>query len=141
MNAIISTTQKAFRLFTLATLIIAGSLSASAANEPNDHNPGSASTAEVKYIGQLEGQPLFNVVYNNNGGDRFSIRVLDAQGDQLFQGIYSDKKFDKKFKLADADINGKLVFIIRNYKDNSVQTFEINSNTRLVEDVEVKEVK
>ena len=100
---------------------------------------GSASTAEVKYVNNMAGDFVFNVVYDNATGSRFSLRVLDADGNQLFQSFYSDKKFDKKFKITDAE--GKFTFIIKNYQDNSTQRFEVNANTRLVEDVEVKEVR
>jgi hypothetical protein len=100
---------------------------------------GSASNAEVKYVNNMAGDFVFNVVYDNATGSRFSLRVLDTDGYQLFQCFYSDKKFDKKFKITDAE--GKFTFIIKNYQDNSTQRFEVNSNTRLVEDVEVKEVR
>jgi hypothetical protein len=43
--------------------------------------------------------------------------------------------------VANADNYGKLTFVIRNFGDNSTQSFVVSSNTRLVEDVEVKEVK
>ena len=110
-------------------------------NEPIENHPGSASTAEVRYIGSPDGDPLFNVLYTNSTGARFSVKVLDNEGHQLFQGVYTDRKFDRKFKVADAQNYSKLTFVIRNFQDNSVQHFEINSNARLVEDVEVKEVK
>jgi hypothetical protein len=146
MNHIIANTKKVFRLTTLSVLlIIAGLISRAAAvntgNEPVEKHPGSASTAEVKYIGSDEGDCLFNVSYNNSTGARFSVKVLDNEGHQLFQGIYTDRKFDKKFKVTDAGSYGKLIFVIRNFQDNSTQNFEINSNTRMVEDVEVTEVK
>jgi hypothetical protein len=103
-------------------------------------NNNSASTAEVKCITGKDGEYLFNVIYNNTTGSHFSVMVLDADGDQLFQDQYSDKKFDKKFKLADPDEFAKLTFVIRNYGDNSVQRWEVNTNSKLVEDIEVKEV-
>ena len=112
----------------------------------NDRNGGgttnssSASTAEVKCISGKDGEYLFNVVYNNTTGSRFSLTILDADANQLFQSQYSDKKFDKKFKLADPAEFGKLTFVIRNYGDNSVQRWEVNANSKIVEDVEVKEV-
>jgi len=141
MKKIISTTRKTFRLTALAILLLASSTVVKAANGDEDKKtPGSATTAEVKYVGSTEGQPLFNVLYHNGTGARFSIRVLDNEGNQLFLGSYTEKNFDKKFRMEGTETNGKLVFIIRNYKDNSVQSFEVNSNTRLVEDVEVKEV-
>ena len=142
MNQLILNAQKALRLSALTLSLIAGSLlTRAAAKDPVEKHEGSASTAEVKYIGSNEGDPLFNVMYNNTTGARFSVKVLDNEGHQLFQGIYTDKKFDKKFKISDAGSYGKLTFVIRNFQDNSVQSFEINSNTRMVEDVEVKEVK
>jgi hypothetical protein len=100
---------------------------------------GSASTAEVKYVDNKEGAYVFNVIYDNAAGSRFSLRVLDEQGNQLYQSFFSDKKFDKKFMITETE--GQFTFIIRNYQDNSIQRFEVNSNTHLVEDFEVKELK
>src|SRR5258706_7747063 len=138
MNQIISNTKKALKLSALSVLLITGSLISRAdGNEPVEKHSGSASTAEVKYIGSNEGDPMFNVLYNNSTGARFSVKVLDNEGHQLFQGVYTDKKFDKKFKVTDAANYSKLIFVIRNFQDNSVQSFEVNSNTRMVEDVEV----
>ena len=147
MNKIISHTKKILSLSTLAIVLVTGTLSANggdhkAGKRSHEHKPGRASTAEVVYIGNRAGEPLFNVLYNNNEGGRFSIAVLDGLGNTLFTQSYSDRKFDKKYTLADGlDTNGKLVFIVRNFSDNSTQSFEINSDTRLVEDIEVKEVK
>jgi hypothetical protein len=139
MNLIISPLRKAITFSALTLLLAGGSLAALA----NGHDPfspkGSASTAEVKYIGGKTGELIFNVVYNNTTGGRFSLRVLDADGNQIYQNFYTDKKFDKKFMINDAE--GKVTFVLKNYQDNSTQSFEVNANTRLVEDIEVKEVK
>ncbi len=67
--------------------------------------------------------------------------MVDTEGDQLFQSVYSDKKFIKTFKITDPENYGRLTFIIRNFSDNTVQRFEANSSSRVVEDIEVKEVK
>jgi hypothetical protein len=145
MNTIISTTRKFAGLFILATTLsfTAGSLTARASGHgPKEHHTGSATSAEVKYIGNsAEGSPLFNVLYNNSNGARFSLRIMDGDGNQIYMASFADKKFDKKFKLAEPEIIGKLVFVIRNYEDNSEQTFEVNSNSHLEESIEVKEVK
>jgi hypothetical protein len=127
----------------LLTAILAG---ASLVSLASGHDPigerSSASTAEVKYINGKEGEAgIFNVVYNNAKGSRFTLRVMDADGNQLYQNLYTDKKFDKRFKLADPDSFGKLIFIIRNLDDNSTQRFEVEASSRLVEDINVKEVK
>jgi hypothetical protein len=100
-----------------------------------------ASAAEVKYIAGKDGDVLFNVVYNNATGQRFSVIVLDEFGNKLYQQSFSDTKFDRKFKLADPESANSLTFIIRNYSDNSEQRFRVDASNRLVEDVEVKEVR
>lgn len=124
------------------SLFFAGMSLASLANGPHDPNTDkSATTAEVKYVGNNNGEFFFNVLYNNETGSRFTVAVLDEQGNQLYSGVYTVKKFDKNFKLADPDSFGKLVFVIRNLGDNSVQRFEVDADSRLIEDVEVKEVK
>jgi hypothetical protein len=124
------------------SLFFAGLSLASLANGPHDPiKDKTESTADVKYIGSSDGGFFFNVLYNNASGSRFTVAILDEFGNQLYQSAYSVKKFDKNFKLADPDNYGKLVFVIRNLGDNSVQRFEVNAGSRLVEDVEVKEVK
>lgn len=128
----------------LFTLLLTGASLLSLANGGNSGGPTGntgASAAEVKYIPGKDGEYLFNVVYNNASGSRFSLVVLDEEGNQLFQGLYNDKKFDKKYKLADPDAFGKVTFVIRNFGDNSVQRWEVAANSRMVEDIEVKEVK
>ncbi|HEX4850798.1 MAG TPA: hypothetical protein VFV08_08335 [Puia sp.] len=92
-------------------------------------------TAEVKYLGVSGDAVLFNVSVENPTGAKFSVIVLDEDGSELFHEVYSDKKFDKRFRLPKAEKH-KLTFVVRNFKDADLkQTFEIN--TRYVEDVVV----
>lgn len=145
MKSTITIIRKAF-VFSLFTLTLAGTSLVSLANNGNEGKKGStgttsANTADLKYLVDKDGAYLFNVVYNNISNSRFSVVILDAEGNQLFQSQYSVKNFDRKFKLAQPEEFGKLTFIIRDLTDNSIQRFEVDANSRLVEDVEVKEVK
>jgi hypothetical protein len=107
--------------------------------EGGDRN--SAATAEVKYIPGAQGQGIYNVRYNNAAGNRFTVRITDVDGNQLYQDVYTDKKFDKNFRLADPDDYSKLIFVIHNLADNSNQRFEVVASSHLVEDVDVREVR
>jgi hypothetical protein len=100
-----------------------------------------ARTATVTYIPGTENHGVFNVVYNNEAGSRFALQILDADGNQLYQKIFTDKKFSKNFELADPDSYRELVFVIHNLDDHSSQRFEVEASTHLVEDVNVKEIK
>jgi hypothetical protein len=145
MNNKISISKKTLTLFALASLLTITGLRTKAANEPNEPRKhartGNASNAEVTFIGRQDGNPMFNVIYKNNSGEKFSVKVLDGEGNQIFQGVYTDINFDKKFRIVNPDGQDKVVFIIRSFTDNSVQTFEANSDTRVIEEVQVKEVR
>jgi hypothetical protein len=95
-------------------------------------------TAEVKYIGTSANDIVFNVSYDNPTGGKFSVAVLDQDGAQIYQEVFTDKKFEKRFRFPKGG-TGKVTFMIRNFKDADVkQSFEIN--TRVIEDVVVTKV-
>jgi hypothetical protein len=128
----------------LFTAILGGISLVSFAGTGHDREGGdrnSAATAEVKYIPGAQGQGIFNVQYNNAAGNRFTIRVMDTEGNQLYQDVCTDKKFDRNFRLAEPDSYGKLIFVIQNLADKSVQRFEVVASSHLVEDVDVREVR
>ena len=136
MNALFINIRKS-----LLTALLGGASLVSLANGNGPVNGGnSANTAEVKYVTQ-EGGGIFNVRYNNAAGSRFSLVVLDADGDQLYTYVYSEKNFEKNFKLADPESFRKLVFIIRNLNDNTTQRFEVEAIGHEEEVVDVKELK
>lgn len=94
----------------------------------------------VKYLGIQDDMVIFNVSYKNPSGDKFSIIVKDQDGTQLYQVVYNEKSFFKQFRLPRAD-KSKFTFIIRNFKEADIaKTFEINVNSRFVEDVAVKKL-
>ena len=136
MNALFINIRKS-----LLTALLGGASLVSLANGNGPVNGGnSANTAEVKYVTR-EGGGIFNVRYNNAAGSRFSLVVLDADGDQLYSYIYSEKNFEKNFKLADPENFRKLIFVIRNLNDNTTQRFEVEASSHEEEVVDVKELK
>jgi hypothetical protein len=140
MKPIIARLRKSISLSLL--IVLFGSISiVTLANGTEPIGDRSAATAEIKYIATKEGDGIFNVIYNNAAGSRFSIAVLDEFGNQLYQGFFSDRKFNRKFQLADPESTTKLTFIIRNYGDNSVQRFEVDATSQFVEDVQVTELR
>jgi hypothetical protein len=137
MNALFINIRKS-----LLTALLGGASLMSLANGNGPAGGGnSANTAEVKYVTQKDGDGIFNVRYNNATGSRFSLVVLDGDGDQLYSYVYSDKNFEKNFKLADPASFRKVVFIIRNLNDGSTQRFEVEARGYEEEVVDVKELK
>lgn len=97
--------------------------------------------AEITHLETKESNSLFNVKYPNEAGDRFSLVIRDASGTVLFNEIYEDKNFDKKFLFTDIDKDAKLLFTFSSLKDRKSQTYEISAVSRVVNDVVVTKLK
>lgn len=93
--------------------------------------------AEIKYAGISNNELSFNVKYNNPSGTSFTLLVLDENGESLYKAAYFDKKFDKTFKLPKEEVS-KLTFLIQAGKETFKERFDVNINTREVEDVVVR---
>lgn len=96
-----------------------------------------AGKLEIRYAGLDNNELSFSVKYNNPTGNSFNLLVLDENGENLFKGTYSDKKFEKKFKLPKTEINN-LTFLIQAGKETFKEKFDVNISTREVEDVIVR---
>jgi len=116
------------------------SVNAFAAEMP-DTNVFRADNITVKYLGADNESYVFNVAYNNENSEKFLLRITDSEGNTLFMGTYTDKKFDKRFKLLKEGSDGKINFVIKNLKDNSVQAFEVTTSSHVVEDVVIKKIQ
>src|SRR5215213_10390087 len=75
--------------------------------------------ASIKHISSTNDKIIFQLSLDNEAGEKFSVSIKDVGGNTLFQEIYLDKKFDKKFVFDKSEDLGKLTFIIRSLKDNS----------------------
>ena len=114
-------------------------LHAGATNAQNHNgNPADAAAVNVTYLGSQDGNYVFDVQFENNSGDTYYVAVVDDSGNTLFKGLYSDKKFDKKFKLPPGEEINNVSFVIRNIRSNSSFTYAVNTKERQVEDVVVK---
>lgn len=96
-------------------------------------------TASVKYIGRQDQTMLFNVKYNNTNASKFFVTIKDDDGVTLYQGAFTENAFDKKFSLPKSEAK-KLIFTISDRKNNYSESFEITTETRVVEDVVIKKV-
>lgn len=97
--------------------------------------------ASVKHISTTTDKIVFQLSLDNETGEKFSVSIKDMAGMTLFQEIYSEKKFEKRFVFNKSENIGKLTFVLRSIKDNQTQVFEINAITRLVENVDVTVTK
>ncbi|PWU01034.1 MAG: hypothetical protein C5B52_07910 [Bacteroidetes bacterium] len=102
-------------------------------NEPNEK------TAVINYLGYQDQMLLFYVQYENNNASKFFVTIRQEDGTTIFQDAFSDKKFEKRFRVPIQDSH-KLTFTISDRKSNYTQAFEIKASSRVVEDISVHEI-
>lgn len=135
-----ATTVRKYRTgLLLSTLLITGVPSGLRSQTYAAATTPAPQTATVKHLGNDHSNMLFQVKVTNASGDKFFVTIRDQDGSILFQNAYSEKQFEKKFLLPKLD-NERLIFTIKRAKSREEQTFEINTSSRVVEEIVVKRV-
>jgi hypothetical protein len=120
----------------LTGLLLAGFSSAFAQGPDNPSDP------VVKYVGSLDGQPVFKVELNNEDAQARYLTIKDDEGTVLYSEKIRDKQFSKKFRFDNADRdNVKLTFIIEGNNGIQSKEFKVNTSTRVLNDVVVTSVR
>ena len=125
----------AIAFFTIFTLAIAP---AAMASEKNPVVP-----VEMKFTGLIKNQPVFQLNFTGNSEqNEFTIFISDEYGNSLYSENIKGENFTKKFLLNTDEIgDNTLLFKILSNKTKQSVTYEVNRNTRLVQDVEINVVK
>ncbi len=97
-----------------------------------------APPVEIKYLGSLNYKPVFEINFDNQDGEDVYLTLKDEDGNVIYSDIVKDKKYSRKIQLDNSELyNMKLTLNLRSKKINESQNFSVNSNTRIVENVEV----
>ena len=110
-----------------------------AANE----DPKPAVPVELKFAGFIQNQPLFQLNFMGDAQhDEFTINISDEFGNSLYKETIKGQVFNKKYLLNTEEIgDNKLRFEVLCRKTNSTVVYEVNRNSRLVQDVAIMEIK
>lgn len=119
------------------TVFSIGSASVAIANDNNNPLP-----VELKFIGTIKDQPLFQLSFAGNAEENdFTIIVRDEAGNSLYSENIKGENFYKKFLLNNEGTNDEtLRFEIKSKRSNKIVVFEVNGQSRLVEEIGVSQV-
>lgn len=93
---------------------------------------------ELKYLGQLKNQPIFQLTIKGAPEAEFVLRITDEANNVVYAEKLKGQDISKKFQLDDEALeNSLLTFEIVNKKDNTVTTYKVRNNTRTVQDIEI----
>ena len=97
---------------------------------------------ELKLVGNINNQPIFQLTYaGNTEQDEFTIVIRDEDGNSLYRENIKGESFTKKFLLNKDEVgDGPLRFEITSKKFSKTVVYEVNRNTRQVEDLVISKL-
>jgi hypothetical protein len=96
---------------------------------------------ELKFIGNVQNQPLFHMTFNSTDDSEFTIIVRDQVGNILYKDVVKGKNISKKFMLNTEELgDAELKFTVTSKSYEKPVVFEVNKQTRFVQDVVVNKV-
>lgn len=124
----------------LAALLLSGAVllatpNSGKATPTNIEIISSNNQASIQFAGSLDNALVFDVKVANTNGDKFTITVSDNDGNVLYTQGFSEKNFDKKFKLLKSDEISRYNFKITSNNKDLEQVFSVNASTKVVDDV------
>lgn len=126
----------AVALFVVLTVAFA---TPSFANEEKDKkNPG----VELKFIGNYENQPVFQLNLVSAVEDEFTIVLRDKEGNVLYSDRVKGTNITRKFLLSTEEIGDNLVTVeVKSRKNQKPEVYTINRKQNLVEETLVTKLK
>lgn len=107
----------------------------------NDNNP--AVPVELKFAGLIKDQSLFELNFSGSvRQDDFTIIISDEYGSILYKESIKGQIFIKKFLLNTDEIgDNTLRFEVLCNKTKKSVIYEVNRNSRFVQDIAINEMK
>lgn len=129
------------RLIAIAFLTVFSVVAAPFA-QASDSSNHRVMPVELKLIGNINNQPLFQLSFAGTAEqDEFTIVIRDEDGNSLYRENIKAESFTKKFLLNTDEIGeGTLRFEVTSKKYSKTTVYEVNRNTRQVEDLVVNKL-
>ena len=97
---------------------------------------------ELKFLGNINNQPVIQLNFTNTEVNEYTVIVRDSYGVVLYKDKVKGRNMTQKFILNTEDLgDGEVHFEITGKKSDKTAVYEVNTVSRLVEDVVVSKVK
>ena len=97
---------------------------------------------ELTFLGNINNQPVVQLNFTNTEVNEYTVVVRDSYGMVLYKDKVKGRNMTQKFILNTEDLgDGEVHFEITGTKNDKTARYEVNTVSRLVEDVVVNKVK
>ena len=97
-------------------------------------------TAQLKYIGVMKNQPVFQLDLNSAQEEEFIISIRDQFSELLYTEKVRAKMFTRKFLLDTENLGDAVLSVEVRSGKNKPETFTINRNTRVIEETSISKL-
>jgi hypothetical protein len=134
--------KKAMRNYGILIIaIIALTVGFSTVTLANDEGK-TKNTTELKFIGNMENQPVFQLNLTNTEDDEISVTFRDDAGNVLYTDKFKGAAITKKFMLKSEDFgDAALHVVVKSKKNNTTEVYTINRSHTYVEETVVNKIK
>ncbi|WP_207511966.1 hypothetical protein [Longitalea luteola] len=99
-------------------------------------------TTELKFIGNMENQPVFELNLTNTEDDEFIVTFRDEAGNVLYTDKFKGANITKRFMLKSEDFGDTALNVsVRSKKNNTTEVYTINRSHTYVEETVVNKLK
>jgi hypothetical protein len=103
---------------------------------------GPTKNSELKFIGNKENQPVFELNLRSTVADEYTITFRDEYGNVLYTEKFKGAGLSKKFMLKSEDFgDAALNVVVKSKLNNSTEVYSINRSHTYVEETTVAKVK
>ena len=125
----------------IAIVLIAFTFAFSNSAVANEEGPNKPTT-ELKFIGNKENQPVFELSLKSTVEDEYTVTFRDEYGNVLYTEKFKGAAISKKFLLKSEEFgDAALHVVVKSKNNNSTEVYEINRSHSYVEETVVNKVK
>ena len=106
------------------------------ANNGNGDTP----SVQLKYLGNINNQPVFQLDLNGSKEQNFSIAIKDQFGQILYSERVKAKTFTRNFRLDTDNLDDAILKVEVRDGSKNPEVFTINRNTRFVEETSISKL-
>lgn len=129
--------------FVTALLVVVFSAFSLVVKAEDGNGKPAPTTGELKFIGNLDENPVFQLSLNNTETNEYIITIRDSYGDALYSDKVKGTNITRKFLVNTEEINidDTLRIEVKCISKKTVEVYEINRNKRMIEELVVNKIK
>jgi hypothetical protein len=96
---------------------------------------------QLVYLGNVNNQPVFQLILNNDETSEYVVTLRDASGEVLYSEEVKGKQFPRKYRVntEESGVSG-IMFEVKNKKDNTKTVYTVSATSHLVQDVAINKL-